>query len=185
MTDNPYAPPTARVEDAEAHPRAGSTPPFFPVSLTKLAVLSFFTLGFYELYWFYKNWHCIRERERSNLWPVARALFAILFSYACFARIATHGSKRGVSPPLAAGGLAAGWVVVNLMSRLPDPYSLIGLFAFVFLLPVQAYANRVNVAESPDADPNARFSAGNWIAIVIGGLVLTLAVIGTLSPPES
>ena len=37
-------------------------PPFFAVPLWKLALMSFFTFGIYELYWFYRNWQRVRVR---------------------------------------------------------------------------------------------------------------------------
>ena len=49
---------------------ADSAPMYFPVSLTKLVVISFWTFGLYEIYWFYKNWSLINQREDINIMPV-------------------------------------------------------------------------------------------------------------------
>lgn len=38
-----------------------NTPYYFPVSNTKLVLMSLATLGFYELYWFYKNWVFVKD----------------------------------------------------------------------------------------------------------------------------
>jgi len=184
MNANPYSPPTARVDGPVAGRSGGTEAPFFAVSVTKLAVLSLLTFGLYELYWFYKNWHCIKKRERSSILPAARALFGVFFCYACFARIRDYGERVGVAPRLSAGPLAAGWIVINLLSRLPEPWWLVSLLAFVMLLPVQDYVNRVNAKQAPNADRNSRFTAWNWFGVVIGSLWLVLAMVGTFLPEQ-
>ena len=77
---------------------------FFPVSPLKLIVLSVCTFGFYEFYWFYRNWCLIKEREDSlsmrigfrslNMWPFWRALFSVLFCYSCFGNVLGFLQKK-------------------------------------------------------------------------------------------
>lgn len=181
MNSNPYAPPTAAVEPALV-PASAHAAPFFAVSILKLTVLSICSLGLYELYWFYKNWQCIRDRERSDIVPALRTFFAVLFCYSCFKRISEHGRALGVEPPLAAGANAAGWIVLSVMWRLPDPYWWVCMLAIVFLIPVQTYVNRINAAVAPDHDRNDRFTLSSWITLVVGGLLLLLALIGSFLP---
>jgi len=184
MSSNPYAPPMAEVADivpSTPSSRLDEQPPFFAVSLVKLAVLSVCTLSLYELYWFYKNWKLIRARESSNILPFWRAFFAIFFCHACFARIRDHGDEQGVTPALPAAALATGWVVTMLLHKLPDPWWLVSFLSFLFMLPVQAYVNRVNAATAPAHDRNARFSVWNWLVTVLGGAFFLLAALGTLA----
>ena len=49
---------------------------FFAVSVTKLVVLSFCTLGVYPIYWFYINWKIIKEQEQVHILPFWRAIFS-------------------------------------------------------------------------------------------------------------
>lgn len=180
MTTNPYAPPAAPVDNvSSAAGLVANATPFFAVSLLKLGVLSICTLGLYELYWFYRNWQLIRSREQTNITPLLRAFFAVLFCYPCFGRIGQQGVSLGITPPLAAGVLATAWIITSITWKLPDPYWLISLLAVVFLLPVQAYVNRINEASAPGHDPNARFSAWNWLTVGVGGCLLVLAILGT------
>lgn len=181
MNANPYAPPAARVADIE-NAEAAQPAPFFAVSVFKLTVMSLCTMGLYEVYWFYRNWKLIRERDGSPIMPFWRAFFGVFFCYACFAKIREFGESRNVSGSLAAGPLTTGWIVCTLTWRLPDPYGLISLLAFVFVLPVQSYVNRLNGLEAPQHERNARFNAWNWLGIVLGGAVLVLALIGTFLP---
>jgi len=189
MTTNPYTPPTAAVADVPANGvslpgGSEAVPPFFAVSVPKLAVLSLCSLGVYEIYWFYKNWQLIRARERSNIYPFPRAVFAVLFCYQCFARMRDYGTELEIAPPLAAGALAAGWIITTIAYKLPDPYSLVSLLSVVFLLPVQAHVNRINQALVPTHEPNASFSGWNWFLAIVGGCLLILAIIGTLMPAK-
>jgi len=157
-------------------------PPFFPVSIPKFIVMSICTLGIYELYWFYKNWNLIRQREQTDIMPFWRGFFAFFFCYQCFSRIREHAQSVGVSQSVAAGPLAIGWIITTVLWKLPDPYWLVSEFAFLFMLPPVAAANRINAKVLPNHNPNGRFTAWNWVAIVLGGILVVLAVIGSFVP---
>jgi hypothetical protein len=180
---NPYAPPTAVVADVAARDEVEAGLPFFAVSTTKLVVMALCTFSLYEVYWFYRQWKRIEERERDGIVSWARAIFAVFFCYFCFARIRDYDTGRRTGPTLAAGPLAIAWIVTTLLQSLPDPYWVISLGAPLFLVPVQRHVNRLNTAVNPSHDPNARFSAWNWLAVGLGGLLL-VTVIAAFFLPE-
>ena len=157
--------------------------PFFSVSVTKLIVLSIFTLGAYELFWFYRNWRAIRARERSELSPFWRTFFAFFFAYDLFKRIRDFPAPSAGASSLSAGPMAAGWIITSLCVYLPDPYWLVTFLSFVFLVPVQRVATRANDAVAPKRERNSAFTAANWLTIVAGGVLIALGIIG-LSLPE-
>jgi hypothetical protein len=176
---NPYAPPAARVVDViEARPAT----PFFAVTIFKLVLMSICTFGIYELYWFYKNWQLIKAREEPDILPFWRAVFAYFFCYQCFVHVRDYEAPQVSPGTLLAGPLAAGWIVMNLLWRLPDAYGMLSLFAFLFIIPVQVHANRINQAVAPGHDPNGGLSWLNWVGIVLGGLFLSLAALGFFAP---
>ena len=72
--------------------------------------------------------------------------------------------------------LAFCFFVVVPAGWLPDSYGLVGLLAFVPLLPVAQCVNRLNVQSRPPADRNERFSPANIVGAAIGGVVLLAAV---------
>ena len=166
-----------------ASPSQLSKPIYFPVSPIKLAVLSICTLGLYEIYWFYKNWQLIKEREHTDIMPFWRAIFAIFFCYSLFQRIGKNAKEMAL-PNISAGGLSVGWIIVTLLWRLPDPYWLVSYLAFFFLLPVQKTVNKINAQYAPDHDKNNRFRAWNIVAVFVGGIFFILAIIGSFLPPE-
>jgi Domain of unknown function (DUF4234) len=180
MSSNPYAPPATEVADVPQN--SSARPPFFAVSLAKLIVMSVCTLSMYEIYWFYQNWKRINERESEKVLPAARAIFAVLFCYQCFSRIRDFQRPAGTSTDLRAGPLATGWILSTIAWKLPDPYWWISMSAILFMIPVQAHVIRINAEVAPGHDPNSRFTAWNWVAIVFGGLLVLLALVGTFLP---
>jgi hypothetical protein len=166
----------------DSTPRA--KPPFFAVSLLKLVVLSTCTFGLYEIYWFWRNWNRIRVSSVPGITPSLRAIFAFLFCYPCFIRIKRAGISRGVTPAPPIGILAICYILTTLSGGLPGLLCLISFLSVAFLLPIQSYVNRINALASPGHDPNSRFGVWNWIAVIAGGLLLILAVIGSVLPTQ-
>jgi hypothetical protein len=156
--------------------------PHFPVSLLKLAVMSICTFGIYEVYWFYKNWNLIKQRERTDIAPFWRAVFGFFFCYQCFSRVREHAKSLGLHQSVSAGHLATGWIITSALWMLPDPYWLLSALAFIFILPVQALANRINSTITPHHDPNRRFTVWNLVGVVVGAIYLILAIIVTFQP---
>jgi hypothetical protein len=180
ITMNPYAPPTAEVNDV-APIQVGQTP-FFAVSVFKLTLMSLCTLSLYQVYWFYRNWKLIAEREQIDIIPAARAIFAVFYCYQCFERIRDFDGRLPQKSRLAAAPLAAGWILATIMCKLSDPYWLISLASVLFLLPAQMQANQINATMAPDHVPNSKFTLWNWVALVFGGILLALGVMGAFLP---
>jgi hypothetical protein len=182
MQTNPYAPPQSEVADLPETAIAAA-PVFFAVSRTKLFVMSFCTLGLYELYWFYKNWQRVKQRKYENITPLLRAIFPVFFCYSLFHRIRRYRSDLP-SNELTAGPLATVWIICSLTWRLPEPYFLLSYIAIFALLPVQKAINDINEEEVPGHDRNSRFSAWNWVAVVVGGLLALMSIFGAFVAPR-
>ena len=176
---NPYAAPTARVEDAAARPEA--EPVFFAVSLVKLALMSIVTLGLYEIYWFYKNWKCVERNAGDKVNAPIRSVFYPIMSYSLFRRVREHAKRSGVAG-FPAGWLAVALFLVTVLWRLPDPWWLVSFLGFLPLVPVQKSVNAINAKLAPAADANARFTGWNVFGLVVGGIVLALSVVGAFVP---
>lgn len=178
MENNPYAPPGAVVDDITPV-QASAQKPFFAVTTTKLLVMSLCTLGLYEIYWFYRQWKSLKERERLDVQPFWRAIFTLFFCYSLFGKVRLYGERVHLPQPLAAGALATGWILVSLFSG-SDSLWWLSLATVLFLVPVQAHANQINEEFEPGHDRNGHFTAWNWVAVVVGGLMLALSVLDTL-----
>jgi len=143
--------------------------------------MSVATLSLYEIYWSYQNWKCVQRLNDEKLNAPIRAFFYPVTSYFLLRRIRDHAQKVEEGVSLQAGLLAIAVFALSVLWRLPDPYWLVSLLAFLPLLPVQSLANRINRKVAPRADPNSRFGGWNIAGAVAGGLLLVLAIVGILS----
>jgi len=159
-------------------------PVYFSVSPLKLIVMSVCTCGIYELYWHYKNWSLIKEREKLDIRPFWRAWFAFFFCYSLFKKIRTTAQSLNLKRSIAAGPLAAGWIITTLFWRLPDVYSLLTYFAMFFLVPVQSLVNEMNESVKPGYEQNKRFTPWNIVVVVFGGIFFVLILLGSFLPAE-
>ena len=169
---------------AGAAPAERPAPPYFSVSTRKFAILFTCTFGLYGIYWFYKHWRIIRDQEGLDIIPVMRALFQIFFVYALFDHVNNTARKHDLNAAIAAGPLAAGFIILSLLSNLPDPYWLVCYLSILTLLPAQDLMNTVNARVAPEAPVNDRITGANVAVIVAGVLLFGLAVIGMLLPPD-
>ncbi|MEG5059222.1 hypothetical protein QUB60_14575 [Microcoleus sp. A2-C5] len=156
---------------------------FFPVSRFKLFVMSIVTLGFYQLFWFYKNWQLLKAEDESNISPFWRTVFGGLFCYPLLAQIKKWAKSRSVYANFSPLWLTVAWIAIILFCRnLPRPYTLAGLLSVIALLPVQKSVNELNTIMIPYHDPNSRFSVWNILTIAVGGSLLVRAIIVSLMP---
>ncbi len=188
MTDEPFNAPdtppphpatsSGEISDAEAEPH------FFPVSTAKLIVMSFCTLGIYQLYWFYKNFKIESERDRlaSLIPPLFRTVLVPIFCYEIFFGVNKSAASLGIQTRFHLGLLTAAWIILWLAGRLPDPYWLVSFLSVFALVPVQKTVNDINSRLAPRHDPNNRFTKLNVTAIVAGGIIWLLVIAGTFIP---
>ena len=83
-----------------------------------------------------------------------------------------------------AGPLAIGWLVCVLFAYLPAPFWLLYFLSILFLLPIQRAANAVNAVTAPHHSPDNTFTAWNKVGVVLGGIFLALAVVGSFLPAK-
>lgn len=153
---------------------------FFTASPIKLVVMSICTFGFYELYWFYKNWVLIKARTGSDIMPVWRAIFAPFWGVSAFGEVNKAALEYGVTSTLSAGWMGLAYLLLSIISNGPDPYWLISIFSFFPILGFNALAISVSHKVNPDFRRNGEFSPWNILAIVLGSCLMVLTIIGTL-----
>ena len=69
-------------------------PRYFYVSRLKFFLMWLCTFSLYEIYWSYKNWTYIKERDERNISPVWRSVFAPFWYYSLFSDLAKHSSSE-------------------------------------------------------------------------------------------
>ena len=185
MNESIYAPPEADVDV-----KGGADGDYYVVAPGKFLTLTILTLGLYLIYWFYRQWRSVKERDESDIWPIPRGIFYIFFTHSLFSDIKERLRDKGISYEWSPGTAATLVVVITLLSNvfgrlagrnigspMTDVASLaaVPLLAF-FALTAQKAAN----AASGDANGsrNADFTGANWVWMILGGLFWALSLFG-------
>jgi len=148
----------------------------------RFGVLCLATFGFYELYWFYKNWKWLKEKQGLKVRPFWRTFFAPLFSDPLFKRISALAQERGAPPMRSPGGFAALYFLLCLSWRLPSPYSLLSSLTFLPLIPAVRTLNAYWELEQAELPVRDHFSVRERILVTMGLIAAVFAVIGILAP---
>lgn len=179
-------------DDYAARPGAQQEAAFFHISGARLVLMSIASWGLFELYWIYRNWQYLKERDGLNIRPFWRGVFSIFFIHKLMNTIhddpqANRVVKAAFPPSL----LATVWVIMmlvgNISGKAQDPgLNLLGLIvsfpSFLIFLPVQNYINAVNRALSPGI-PYARWTAGQHACLVVGILIWLFMLAAVLATP--
>jgi hypothetical protein len=158
---------------------------WFPVGAGKFVALSLCTLGLYELYWSYKQWQRIQKRTGESLRPFWRAFFAPLWNFSLLEKIRDDAQKSSTPVGWSAPLSGTVYFAVSIAWRLPDPWWLISLGAFLPLMPVVGTISALNDRRRATESRNESFSAGNLAVLFLGGVFLLLTILGTLLPTDS
>ncbi len=161
-----------------------STLTFFPVTPQKFIVMSLFTLGLYVLYWSYQNFRRVRDYSREAMIPLLRIFFLVIWIIPLLGDIHARAREGGIVVPWRPVVLGGLFILLSFVSLIPNPWSYVSLFAFLWLVPAVQTAQAVNTAAGDPEGRNNAYSGLNVAAIVVGGLVLTLLALALLSGVE-
>ena len=153
--------------------------PYYPVSTRKFVVLSICTLGLYEVYWAYKMWQRIQMRTHEKMSPGWRACFLILYNFSLFKEVQRDSIQRHVPASWNPNVLGLLLIFFSATARLPGGFWFISIGSFLAFLPVLRTVNAINATTQAAEGVNNEFSGANFIVILIGGLMLLLAIVGT------
>jgi hypothetical protein len=164
---------------------------FFVVSTQKLILLSVFTLGFYELYWFYKNWQVVQKHQEKKLQLFWRAFFSIFYAYSLFKKIFQSAKDKGYTGK----GLAGLWAIIYFLILLISNVSYdlfasieevggkisdiwwIGFWILSFLtfIPLLAVQKAIKHNNQHSKGEGVTIGKGETIIIVIGVIIFILS----------
>ena len=142
------------------------------ISEEKFIILSIVSIGTYGIWWMYKAWRFYQQKEKLDIIPAARAIFSIFFLNSLFNKILDFAKEKGYNESYSSVSLFLGFIVANLLAVLPDPYWLISVFNFIFLIPS---FKALNFAKRNSTDfeviEQESFN-GRQIALIVIGLIL-------------
>jgi len=161
-----------------------TSPEFFPITPNKLIIMSICTLGIYEIYWFYRNWKYLKIKKQLKISPFWRSIFSIIFCYSLFKHINNYAKEKGIEEHISQGSLAFAYIIITLSIRLPDPYWIVSIIAFLPLLSVQKLINQLNHFKLQIVINN-KYSGWNIFGIISGIIIWGLIILGILMPENA
>lgn len=150
------------------------------ISPTKFIILCVLSFGLYSLWWQYKTWRFFKQWQQTDTWPVARAIFSLFTINELLKNINQFAYATGEYTPIPSPtGLAAGYIILNLFTRLPDPLWIVALGASGFLVPAyRAFRDAMLQAPAYGGRNQRQFSARQVVALMLGLACWSLVVIG-------
>lgn len=152
----------------------------FIISENRFMFLCFISFGLYQIWWIYKSWRFFKVKENLDILPAARAIFSIFFLHGLFTRILNYASSKGYTATYSITGNYLGYILFNLLSRLPDPFWLIALLNFSFLLPAFRALNFAKLNSSEFKTTELAELTSNQIVLVFFGVIFWILIIGAM-----
>lgn len=159
-------------------------------------LLNLCTFTLYHYVWFYWNWYLLKTERRLRVTPLARTIFAPLFSWSFFSEVQQLvGSKYSwplgfAGPPLMATAYSILMVTVSILNRLERindeftvPTGIVYLLGFAAMLPLIPAVRALNAYwayEQPDRPIRNSLSAGAIVTVIIGGLLFLVVLLGVV-----
>lgn len=147
-------------------------------SVKHFCILSFFSLGLYPFFWFFKHWQYLKEEKGFNISPSFRTTFTLLYGYSLFNEFEllaiSKGYKKNIPLLLCFISFMVFSICFNLKNNL---LSCIIVFSFVFLIPVHRMMNFYYLQEQKDLAHRTKLSKGEkcfllyfWILLLTLGI---------------
>lgn len=159
---------------------------FLYIPVTRLVVMSIISMGLYEVYWIYRNWCYLKERDDLKIQPFWRGFFGVFYFHGVLKAILADQQTNAIEKAsFSAGGLATGWIIFVLLgsqigrsseATLSFLGTLLSMASVLFILPVQNYINRVNQRITPPP-PYTSWSAGHIVCLV-WGIIIWILILG-------
>jgi hypothetical protein len=180
---DPYAPPKADVNLEPAPTEAKRPAAYFLFSPAWTVFLATVTVGFFQIYWGYRQWDAVKSTGRK-VSSVGRAIFLIFSVHALFRHIQGSRIDAGLSGGRTQGGLATVFVLltigVNIAARSDAVIALIFFFALSFgcgLVLVAAQKDINELAEKTGTFINRGLGVGGIVMVILGSLAFVASFI--------
>lgn len=157
------------------------------ISLNRFIFLSVISFGLYPIWWIFEAWRFFMQKDKLDIMPAARAIFAVFFIYSLFNRIQNYAEAYGYRAKFSSALMCIGYIGGSMLAQLPDPYWLISVAAFVFLIPAfQALNDAKQNTQGLKIVQIHKFSTPQWILVIFGSIfwLLILAAVFILKTPQ-
>lgn len=148
-------------------------------SATKFVAMSLCTWGLYELYWSYKNWQFVRDRDGSDIRPFWRAAFYPLWHYSLLSELGASLNSKTLSSRSRRAFLGISLIMLSSAVRLPDPYWLLSFLTFLPFLPAVLPMARP-LSSAIAEQPRSTHRPVNFVAYLLGGPFLVFISLSSI-----
>lgn len=153
------------------------------IPIWKFILLCVITFGLYELFWFYKTWKFLKEKNNLDISPFWRTVFSGLYAGSNAKHVLNLAKginyQKEYSPTL----IGISYIILNVLWRLPDPYWLLSIFSFLPMIPIVKAMNFYWQNKNPNL-PLKKFPMWQVILIILGIIFLILMLIGIFIPEQ-
>ncbi|NIE95889.1 hypothetical protein F3J02_05250 [Acinetobacter sp. Tr-809] len=147
--------------------------------MKRFIVLCITSFGLYQIWWMFKAWRFFAIKDNLNIMPAARAIFSIFFLYSLFNKIQNYAQENGYTRSFSSARMFFGYLIVAFAYHLPDPYWLIALLNFIFLIPAFVAFNYAKThAEQVHGIIQEKPSTAHLVIIILGSLWWFLVLLG-------
>ena len=165
--------------DNSLQPNSGVEPRYFLTSPGKFIAMSLCTFGLYEIFWSYKNWRFVKDRDSSAIMPFWRAMFFPLWHYSLLTELNKTLKSKNLSSSAYRGLLAMYVLILGAVWRLPDPYWLVSFLTFIGFLPA-VFAMRTARPAGAIQEQREYFHPSNLIAYGLGGPIFAVIALSSV-----
>ena len=151
------------------------------INVNKFIALALITFGLYNIWWIYKSWRFIRDQEKSEILPAFRTIFSLFFLISLFKRILKLANSSDYEPNYPSVVLFIGYILAVFLAYLPEPFFLVTLVSFVFLIPpFKALKYAIANCHGFKENELRTFNGRQTFLLVIFGILWTLYIIGII-----
>ncbi|MDR2192585.1 MAG: hypothetical protein LBO62_06895 [Endomicrobium sp.] len=113
-------------------------PIFIKISLFKVCILSFISLGIYDFFWFYRQWTSIRRKSGFNFLSLLFSIFRQFSVFGLAGRIEKNAKNKFDSDLLSAAAIGyficGTSIIVNRIFKLNQQYELFVIISIYFVV---------------------------------------------------
>lgn len=158
---------------------------YYPVRPLRFFITSMASLNLYLLFWFYKNWAYVKQRDGSSTWPWARALFNAFWLYPLYRSLQNEEQADGLGLQENSAGFALLSIIYlfacllagGAFEFIDEAYYIFGMLGQVLMcLPLLQRINELNGGESPHLVHHSRWRVRHAFLLMSGVSLLMLQV---------
>lgn len=125
---------------------------FLYIPTSRLILVTFLSLGIYEIYWFVSNWTAIKKVTNEKIQPFWRGVFSIFYFKRPFELALKQAKDLDYDEPydlkFLSGFYVVAWIAIKIINKSPDIgfiWSIVGIAFLVYpLVQVQKAVNWSN-----------------------------------------